>query len=302
MPKPLILNRLRREPSFFDLVFEPGGNSSAMNGALFRSMEMDPKEAARPIRKLRKILKVLSANPHPDCVHQLRAQTRRLDALARVLSREVDDKFYRALKMMKPIGKAAAKVRDMDVLIAKSASLSSHGQSDAIVRLVEHMSALRDQHAKRLSRKVKRHGDKARMRLKLCLKSLERMQNEGRWSSALSPTQPRILAAKLEHWPKVDRENLHEFRKGVRELRDMLQLLSHLGEQPLPAFDGVKDRTGEWHDWQELECIAASVLDPDGGDAGLLREIRMIVRGKFDAALAEARALQKRNLLTAAAA
>ena len=116
------------------------------------------------------------------------------------------------------------------------------------------------------------------------------------------PESPRILAAKLEHWPKVDRENLHEFRKGVRELRDMLQLLSHLGEQPLPAFDGVKDRTGEWHDWQELECIATSVLDPDGGDAGLLREIRMIVRGKFDAALAEARALQKRNLLTAAAA
>lgn len=264
-------------------------------------MDMDPKEAARPIRKLRKLLKALPADPHPDCVHQLRTQTRRLGALARILSWRVDDEFRRALKMMKPLGKAAAKVRDMDVLIAKSASLSSRGQSDAIVRLVEHMSALRDQHAKRLSRKVKRHRKKARTRLKLCLKSLKRMQNHGRWGSAVSPAQPLILAAKLEHWPKVDKENLHEFRKDVRELRDMLQLLLHPGEQPLPAFEGVKDRTGEWHDWQELECIAASVLDADS-DAGLVREIRTIAGEKFEAALTEARALQKRDPVASAAA
>ncbi len=262
-------------------------------------MEIDFETAGKPVRRLRKLLKRLPRNPSPEEVHDLRTQTRRLEAMLHAFSPESSSKEARILTVMKPVRRAAGRVRDMDVLIANASSLSSRVQAygDGIVRLVEHMSEIRAEVAKRLYNIVKRRGKKARSSLKRFLRDLERIQAENSSNVPASPAAAQILAERLEHWPRLDKENLHEFRKGVKELRYMLQLVPDHHEQRVNAFAKVKDTAGDWHDWLELNCVAESVLDGENdADAALLREIRHVQQEKLRAALSTANALRKHGI------
>ena len=48
-------------------------------------MALDRKQLVKPEKKLRKLLKNLSAQPTPDEVHDLRANTRKVEALVKAL-------------------------------------------------------------------------------------------------------------------------------------------------------------------------------------------------------------------------
>jgi CHAD domain-containing protein len=129
-------------------------------------MNVDIKRAAKPPRKLQKLLKKLPPAPAPETVHQLRTQTRKLEAILHALSPADEGTERRLLKLLKPIRRAAGRVRDMDVLIAKTTNLSPHLQSEGLIRLVQHMAAIRNADATLLHRQVKRRQKKARFLLK----------------------------------------------------------------------------------------------------------------------------------------
>ena len=252
-------------------------------------MDLDIERVGKPPRKLRRLLKKFPPNPDPETVHQLRTQMRRLEATLHALSPQNPVKARRMLKVLKPIRRAAGRVRDMDVLIVNSAGLSV--QSDGLIRLIEHMSAIRTADASRLHRKVKRSQREARSLLKDFARNLRRLPPDRSGMPARSAS-PQILAEKLDHYPGLNQQNLHEFRKTVKELGYMLQLVPHPDNLRLNAYEKVKDTTGDWHDWLELKCLAESVLDP-GEDTLMLSEIRGILQKKFHTALNAANALRR---------
>ena len=248
-----------------------------------------------PPRKLQKLLKKLPTEPAPETVHQLRTQTRKLEAILHALSPADERHERRLLKLLRPIRRAAGRVRDMDVLIAKTTNLRSHLQSEGLLRLVEYMAAIRKADATRLHRRVKRRLKEARSLLKSFRRDLKRLQPSDHSGAPLSSPRPQLLAQKLEHWPQITPGNLHDFRKGVKELGYMLQLVPDQDERRLEAYAKVKDTAGDWHDWLQLKCLADSVLDPTG-DATMLSEIRGILQEKFQTALDVANSLRKQGI------
>jgi CHAD domain-containing protein len=254
-------------------------------------MSIDLERAAKPVRTLRMLLKRVRPNPSPDQVHELRTTTRELEAMLHAISAEFGDEPRRIMKLVKPVRRAAGRVRDMDVLIAKAASLTAHDQTDATTRLLRHMTSMRAEGAKKLYGAMKQHCRKARSRLKGCLRRIERMDNDRpeRVSRAI-----QILAEQIDRWPRLDQENLHGFRKRVKELRYMLHLVRDEDCQFINAVAKVKDLAGDWHDWRELESVAGSVLS-SRDHATTLEAIKEIVRDKLRIALAAANALRKRG-------
>ena len=264
-------------------------------------MNVDIKRAGKPPRKLQKLLRKLPPDPAPETVHQLRTQTRKLEAILHALSPADEGHERRLLKLLKPIRRAAGRVRDMDVLIAKTTNLPPHLQSEGLVRLVKHMAAIRNADAMRLHRQVKRRLKKARSLLKTFRRDLKRLEPPDHSGAPASSPRPQLLVQKLEHWPRLTQGNLHDFRKGVKELGYMLQLVPDHDEHRLEAYAKVKDTAGDWHDWLQLKCLADSVLDPTE-DATMLSEISGILQEKFHTALDVANSLRRRGIETPQAA
>lgn len=259
-------------------------------------MILDLEKAEKSPLKLRKLLKDLSAHPDQETVHQLRTQSRKLEALLHALSPANSGKDGRILKLLKPLRRTAGRVRDMDVLIAKTSSLSSRRvQSEGLVRLIEQMSAIRTGDAQRLHRKVLRRQKELRSLLKRFVRRLEGLKAPYRSGAPAGAESPQLLAEKLENWPRLTQQNLHEFRKGVKELRYMLQLVPEQDDHSLNPYSKVKDTVGDWHDWLELKGIAESTLDHQQ-DAPLLREIRVTLQQKFHAAINVANSLRRRGI------
>jgi CHAD domain-containing protein len=104
-----------------------------------------------------------------------------------------------------------------------------------------------------------------------------------------------MLAAQLDHWPKVQASNLHEFRIRAKELRYMLQLAPDVDQQRIDVLSEVKDAAGEWHDWLELHNLAKEVLDPEA-DRQILQQIAATKRDKLRAGLDAANRVRKLSL------
>jgi CHAD domain-containing protein len=255
-------------------------------------MSVDYEKATNSVRKLRKLLNDFPARPSPEEVHKLRTRSRKLEAIVHALSPAHDPDAKRLLKQIKPLRKAAGKVRDMDVLTANLFSLSAQPAGEALVRFTEHLAELRRKHADQLHRVVKRNRKQARRCLKGYTTFLEQAEAE---ATVISPAAAQILAAQLEHWPKLHAENLHEFRIHAKELHYMLQLNPLTDEERIQALGETKDAAGAWHDWLELGNMAEEILDPEA-DRAILDQIHAIIRNKLRAGLTAANRLRKLSI------
>ena len=257
-------------------------------------MKIDLERAGKQVNRLRKLFKRLPPDPSPENVHELRTQARKIEALLHAFPPAGRAGSRRLLKLMKPVRKAAGRVRDMDVLVAKASTLSVRAPSDGIIRLVEHTSEIRAGDARRLHRLVRRRRKEARDLLRGFLRDLQRIQKDSS-TVPVSPARAQTLAQELDHWPGLDKRNLHEFRKGLKELRYMLQLVPDHDARQINSFAKVKDTAGEWHDWLQLSRVAESVLAPED-DAALLGAIRKTLQEKLRGALTAANALRKHGI------
>ncbi len=253
-------------------------------------MNTNIDRALKPGKKLRKLLKDFPENPCPKDVHSLRTQTRKLEATVHALFPDGDKRAKKLLKAMKPVRKAAGKVRDMDVLIGKAFALRVEPGQECMVMLVEHLAGLRKKQVERLNGAISKHRSAAR---KLLNKHVERLTDEAAAeNSGLDRIQGK--ATELEQWPKLHEDNLHEFRKQAKELRYMLQLNADRDQHGVDAFGRVKDTAGDWHDWLELQQHAEDVLNP-GTDGEVLKEIRETTREKLRVALSAANAVRRQG-------
>ena len=262
------------------------------NGDSNEAVKLQPDEVEKPILKLRKQLNKFPRSPAPEDVHSLRTHTRRLEATMTALGLNREKESRRLLKLMTPVRKAAGKVRDMDVLIGDTLTLSEDHGSEAIVLLVEHLAKMRVRHAQKLYKVIRGRRGNIRSGLK-CEGKLMRERLDDSSPELDDKTAPRIVITELSHWPDLDENNLHLFRIRIKELRYMLQLSATADERLVDALGEAKDSIGDWHDWVELRRIAGKTLDPHS-DGEVLAKIERTGKEKLQAALAIANRVRGR--------
>lgn len=113
-------------------------------------MALDAKKLDKPFLKLRKLVRKISKVPTQDEVHDIRTNTRHVEAILEALQLSRTPKGRRALRAVTPIRKKAGEVRDMDVLTGFSATLSSGRDAQCLVKLLEHLGEERARAAKKL--------------------------------------------------------------------------------------------------------------------------------------------------------
>jgi len=259
-------------------------------------MALDKKKLEKPLLKLRKLLRKASKVPTPDEVHDVRTNTRRVEAAVEALQLGQRRKGRRLLRVTTPIRKRAGDVRDMDVLTGFSVTLSSNGDDPCLIKLLEHLGEKRARGARKLRKTITKHRSLANRLLKGYALFIERnfekhnSRTRTEWRVDATAVVLRI-AGELRSWPRLSAKNLHAFRLKVKEMRYVLQfsgqdsvLTEQLGE--------VKDQIGEWHDWTELHAIAKRVLS-DTKNCAVISRIQETVKQKFENALRTAQRLRR---------
>jgi CHAD domain-containing protein len=257
-------------------------------------VKLQPEQVEKPFRKLRKQLSGFPARPRPEEVHSLRIQTRRLEATVAAIVLDREKPSRRLVKTIKPLRKAAGKVRDMDVMIGDALTLSGDPAAEPLVRLVEHLANMRVRHARKLRGVIRTQEQDARRLLKQCSKLIRKRLKDDP-AAADGEAAPQILMTELRHWPELEAGNLHMFRIRIKELRYMLQLSRQADGKLVDALGEVKDAIGSWHDWVELLKIAQKVLDP-GHDRETLKRIEDTGNQKLDHAFRIANRMRERYL------
>ena len=256
---------------------------------------MDSDQAMKAFEKLSKSIKILPKKLLPEDVHSLRTHMRRVEAIVQALIPGENRDKNLLLKTLKPIRKKAGKVRDMDVLIAFAATLSKKDE-ECLVRLIEYLGAKRLRSANKLRDIPAEKQEEIRHRLRRCsslIKKHSSGQKENNELAADATTSASSLWIDLSEWSTLKETNLHPFRLKVKELRYILQLRKEDHKEIVSDLGKVKDAIGEWHDWNELQRIAANVLQ-HGDQCALLREIDIKTKAKLKNALAVSNTLRKK--------
>ena len=269
------------------------------------NMSLDVKELTKPIRKLRKSLKKASRKPSPDQVHDIRTQSRRLEASIAAFRLDQEPIGRRVLEAITPIRKKAGTVRDMDVLTEFAAGLPKEARDECFFRLLTHLGARRVRSARKLYKTITKYGTQARDSLKKyrslirthCKTSKEGSLEGKEWERNAIATALEI-STELADWPKLDAANLHAFRLQAKQLGYVLKLAGNSDSAYLDALGKTKDAIGEWHDWIDLNATAEKVI-AHRGDCPLRREIDSIAAQKLAAALSVASRLRRNFLETA---
>jgi CHAD domain-containing protein len=263
-----------------------------------RYMALDSRQVDKPIRKLRKLLKKMPAEPTPKQVHDLRTNSRRLEAMLQAM--DPSQSRRKVLKELSKLRKRAGKVRDMDVLTGYAAEVQRTGDGDdCSVRLLEHLGAVRRKKARKLSTASQEGAPVLRKRLKRVSTELQesvsvRKTNGSETSSHVTSAALRLLGD-LEKPTTLNKSNLHPYRLKVKELQNLLRLAEKAKDQEFVETLGkVKDAIGEWHDWVELQGIAHKVLNHP--QCALVRELKTRTDERFEQALNLAKNLRKKYL------
>lgn len=251
-------------------------------------MPLNPERLSKPIRKTRKLMKKLPKTPSPEQVHDLRTNCRKLESILHALRLDEKTRGRKLLKAIKPVRRSAGKVRDMDVLTGLIASMPEAEKSESCVQLLEYLGTRRSKLAKKLFGIIASEGERALSSLKQLDTSFKQQfkQHKEQYSPLMDPASLSLeLSASLATWPKINGQSLHPYRLKVKELRYVLELAAN-PEQPLiEALGEIKDGIGEWHDWCELEQIAANVI---ADDRETLKQIHSIAEEKLSYAMTTA--------------
>lgn len=248
-------------------------------------MALDENRLQKPFKKLRKLLKKFPKDPAPEQVHDLRTNSRKIEAIMQGLMLDHKGSAEKFLRDIKPVRQRGGKVRDMDVLTGFASTLLVDGEDECRVQLLEHLGARRFRQARKLRRAVRAEGELLGKQLKKYSRQVKGLVENPRSEISAEATAVSIrMAADLRNPARLDASNIHDYRKKVKQLRYTLQLAETRDDAFVESLGEVKDAIGEWHDWLELAGIAEKALDHSSG-CSLLREIRAVGEKKFAKAL-----------------
>ena len=256
-------------------------------------MQLVPAQARKPIRDLRKSLRALHKDLPQEAVHQLRTRSRKVEAIFAAIPLPPKHCPRKLLRSLKPLRRAAGKVRDMDVLVGRVNSLLRRRHEPSFERLFIHLQQMRTDGAHHLAEKIQQRRTKAQKHLKKFSKRVKKHCE----SEPLDARQAYALFDELSRWPRLTPDNLHDFRIKVKELRYMMQLVSGANQSFMNALDRAKVQIGSWHDWAELRVIASEILDAETEQAAM-KEIVDEENRNLKSALRAAQHLRSRYLST----
>lgn len=262
-----------------------------------QGMQLVPAQARKPIRDLRKSLGALRKDPPQKAVHELRTRTRKVEAITAALPLAPKHCPNKLLKSLKPLRKAAGKVRDLDVFVAKVNALLRGRNQASLELLLQNLHQMRTSDANQLAEKIQQHRSKTQKRLKKFSKRVKKHCE----SEPLDARQAYALFDELSRWPRLTLDNLHGFRIKVKELRYMMQLVSGANPDFMKALDRTKVQIGSWHDWAELHTIASELLDVEK-DQTAINQIADQENKNLKSAMRAAQNLRSRFLNTHALA
>lgn len=257
---------------------------------------MDLARAEELLRQLRKQLKQLPADPAPAEVHRLRVCTRRVEAVTAAIALCPQKRSIQLRKALKPLRKAAGNVRDMDVLTASALDLRSTAAGGSLDRLIAHLVRMRRKSVAALRDTLAEQRQAARRQLKKYVQEFpsafgkKPVRNANGQENGCS--EALRLIDDLAHGPPLNASNLHSFRLKVKELHYIFEVLAGFDPQLVSEVRDVKDRIGDWHDWQQLFDAARAVLDPQQ-DRELLGRIASMIELKLTRALAASSSLRR---------
>jgi CHAD domain-containing protein len=219
-------------------------------------MSLDLDRVKKSARRVSKFAKRNPKRPSTDTVHKLRTSARHLESALVTLALDSKRGVKSLLRDLKKTHRRAGAVRDMDVLTAKALTIDWRGEQDCLVRLLEHLGAERSKRALKLRSAIAKRRRKVR-------RSLERSREDDDAETVRATIAHALqVTSKLSHPGRLSKNNLHEYRLKVKELRDVLRLSNEAADSALvPKLEEVKDAIGDWHDWVELSDIAAERLD-----------------------------------------
>jgi CHAD domain-containing protein len=265
-------------------------------------MALDAREVEKPVRKLRKLLKKRPKQPTPEQVHDLRTDSRRIEATLNAFGIASGSKGKRLLKDLSRLRKACGKVRDMDVLTGDAAGLEVEQDEECKVQLIEHLGAERRNEAKKLHGVIVEHGSKLRKELKEMSRDFDDLlcADEGKKcdraeASSKAAATALKLEAELSAPSRLGKDSLHPYRLKVKELRNVLRLAGDKDDEFVATLGEVKDAIGDWHDWEELLGIANDVLD-HGQSCGVLQKLKRICNTKYEQAFAVTENMRRKYL------
>lgn len=229
-------------------------------------------EFRRQMETWRELLAHCGQKPGRKYVHNLRVATLRLQAsLEYWLSCQEPDTFMaevvrRWRRQGKKLRRTLGPVRQADVSLGKLARVRSWADSDAGGHPVlpkECLGAIA-----RIERGVKRRraasAKKLVAEIELRRKRLNRLSRKveaalrGFAPAAESGSADKILAqiaAVAAEFPALDSENLHDFRKGIKRVRYLAEVLApsdSTAARQAAVLKRITGAVGEWHDWQAL--------------------------------------------------
>ncbi len=267
-------------------------------------MALDAERAAKPVRRLRKLLKKMPAVANVDDIHHFRTSSRRLEATIYALSLDSGHSGRQVLRQISKLRKRAGKVRDMDVLTHYLSSVSPpKEEKECYVRLIEHLGVQRLKYAKKFDSARQEYASQLSKSLKRTSRQIEKflpsigkkVPDNDEAIADVTASALTLLTA-LAKPARLGKVNLHPYRLEVKELRNVLQMSEKSDREDFVLKLGeVKDAIGEWHDREELVVIAKTVL-VHGANCRLPNGLRQIADGKYQNAIVLTENMRKRFL------
>jgi CHAD domain-containing protein len=234
-------------------------------------------------------------DPPVEAVHRLRTGARRVEATLEVLARQAgarglgkatEEARQRWLRQLKKVRRAAGTVRDLDVhrklvtenflggkgeVAAELAVATRPGELATLAGQAHALDSwLRDRRAAAADGLCATLDDHANGLLEAEQQFMTAMAR--RRSTASRAHRPAARLA-LEDYlrlvdamPLLDKENLHDFRKGAKKARYVTESEENdaAAKAIAKAIKRVQDAIGEWHDWDVLAGEAREALGDDG--------------------------------------
>ncbi len=242
--------------------------------------------------------------PKVEAVHHLRTGTRRVEATLETLAREAgarglgkatEEARQRWLRQLKKVRRASGTVRDFDVhreLLAENflpateeakagaASLAAANETgtaamppvrneltDQARSLDAWLKSQRSDAAQALCSTLDDHAnrllDVERQFMAAMAKRRSVSHRAHRPAARLALEDYLRL---MDAMPLLDKENLHDFRKGAKKARYVAESDDQdpAAEAMAKAIKRVQDAIGEWHDWDVVREEAREALRDDG--------------------------------------
>ncbi|HEY3988732.1 MAG TPA: CHAD domain-containing protein [Acidobacteriaceae bacterium] len=261
--------------------------------------------------------------PKVEAVHHLRTGTRRVEATLETLAREAgarglgqaaEELRQRWLRQLKKVRRAAGMVRDLDVhrdLLAENFLPAADTAPDAVARklaaAVETAAAGSGEETPLIAQaraldswlKVRRSAAAEALCGTLDDHASRLLDAEQQFMAAVAQRRsilrrvhrPAVRLALedylrlMDAMPLLDKENLHDFRKGAKKARYVAESddSDPAAEAMAKAVKRVQDAIGDWHDW---EVVAEEADEALGSGGALLQgELRTRAERAYERAL-----------------